>query len=355
MLLCESSQPSLPLLSLFLSLSVCLSHTHTPRSESSPAPYIWTWSANPDVFIGGGHTRAICISESRLVITRILLWWFFPWLPAIQVVWGLHPSTACRNNQRRNTRRFRSCGADSKEGRSNFLALFPSPGVLGDTAVMMIMVTIAEPAVSGYVHRDADIDMCHPWVSVTKMFVSDIHHCIYSSYQAQEQNIIILILQFFHFTTDTFYIGWGICSASQATEQSEFPNPGYSGSRVSVLSYPLLFPVHTYIWIYRFFSRFFYIIVCYKILDTVCFLCLWACFHFVNKFICILSYLIFLTAQHSLWDLSSLNADCYQSPRQWKYRVLTIGLPGNFLYHILDSTYKWWQMILVFLCLIYFT
>ena len=83
--------------SFSVSVHLSLSHTHA-WSESSPGPDIWTWSANPDVFIGRGHTWALCRSEARLGITRIQLWWFFPWLPAIQVVWGLHSSTACRVN-----------------------------------------------------------------------------------------------------------------------------------------------------------------------------------------------------------------------------------------------------------------
>ena len=191
---CVKEVSLLYLFCLYFCLCLSLSHTHTPWSESSPGPDIWTWSANPDAFIGGGHTQAICISESRLVITRTLLWWFFPWLPAMQVVWGLHSSTACGDNQRGNTRRFWSCGAESKEGRSNFLALFPSPGETGRHCSRDDNGHHCwAPAVSGYVHRDADNDMCHSWVSVTKMCVSNIHHCIYSSHQAQEQNIIILI------------------------------------------------------------------------------------------------------------------------------------------------------------------
>ena len=43
-------------------------------------------------------------------------------------------------------------------------------------------------------------------------------------------------------------------------------------------------------------------------------------------------------------------------PWQWKRQVLTTGLPGNsHLCHILDSTYKWYHTIFIFLCPTYFT
>ena len=66
------------------------------------------------------------------------------------------------------------------------------------------------------------------------------------------------------------------------------------------------------------------------------------CFHFVTIVnnaamnICVqlfvfLCFSFFLAVLRGLWDLSSLTRDRTPGPRQWKHRVLTTGLPGNYL------------------------